>query len=114
MEHCSFVDYKGIYSKTQCHHSNGLDFLDIEIFKMKKDCLSTSAQVCQLTQASRKNMTISTKIQEAHVRLGHVNFETIKEMSSKGTIEGLPKIETLVPMISRTCFHIYNQSLLGS
>ena len=63
-----------------------------------------TAKICQLTKVSRQNLTMVDKLKEAHIRLGHVNFETIVSMSKKGTIDGLPEINSSVPLICRTCF----------
>ena len=105
LEHCTFKDDKGIVTTVPCHHSNGLDFLDLEILKMRVNRnKSDPAQICQLTKASRCTMSMAQKLQEAHVRLGHVNYETIIKMSKKRIIEGLPKIDSSIPMICRTCF----------
>ena len=47
---------------------------------------------------------MAQKLQEAHVRLGHVNFNTIIMMSKKGIIDGIPKIDSSIPMVCRICF----------
>ena len=105
MEHCTFKDDKGIVTTVPCHHNNGLDFLDIEILKMSEDQkVDSPAQICQLTKQSRGTMSMAHKMQEAHVRLGHVNYDTLIKMSKKGIIEGMPHMQSPIPMICRTCF----------
>ena len=105
MEHCTFKDNEGIVTTVPCHHSNGLDFLDIEVLKMTVNYKNDHpAQICQLTKVSRGNMSIAHKMQEAHIRLGHVSYDTLIKMSKKGIIEGIPHMETPIPMVCRTCF----------
>ena len=105
MENCIFKDDEEMVTKIPCYHSNGLDFLDIEIIKMSQEpTRHNTAKICQLTKVSRQNLTMVDKLKEAHIRLGHVNFETIVSMSKKGTIDGLPEIKSSAPLICRTCF----------
>ena len=105
MEHCTFKDDKGIVTTIPCHHSNGLDFLDIELFKMNEDHKEYHpAHISQLTKVSRGTMSLAHKMQEAHVRLGHVSYDTLIKMYKKGIIEGLPQMDTPIPMVCRTCF----------
>ena len=100
LDNCVFEDDKGTVNKIYCAHNNGLDYLDIEILKMRQE----PAQISMLTKASRDKMSIYHKLQEAHLRLGHCNFETIVKMSKKGIIDGLPHIECSVPMNCKSCF----------
>ena len=105
MENCEFKDDEGVVTKVPCYFNNGLDYMDIEIVKIKPRIdKGDNPNISQLTQVSRNNMTMVEKLQEAHIRLGHVSFETIIRMAKKGTIEGLSQIEKSTPMICRTCF----------
>ena len=55
LDNCVFEDDTGTVSKIDCAHNNGLDYLDIEIFKMRQE----PAQISMLTKASRDKMSIS-------------------------------------------------------
>ena len=57
MESCTFQDSKRIVTKVPCFHNNGLDFIDIEVFKMR-DATESAATINQLTKDSREPMTM--------------------------------------------------------
>ena len=104
LECCTFKDAKGIATTIPCSHNNGLDFINIEIFKMRAD-IQCHPTISQLTKVSRQSMPMIQKLQEAHLRLGHISFDTIVKMSKKGLLENIPAIDKPYPMVCKTCFH---------
>ena len=103
MERCTFKDSKGIITDIPCYHNNGLDYIETEIIKIRKDenCQTT---ISQLTKVSRHQMPMNQRLQEAHVRLGHIHFDAIIKMSKKGIVENIPVIDKSYPMVCKTCF----------
>ena len=108
LKHCKFTDHDALQTTVKCYHHNGLDFLDIEILTidphLSPEPPPISAQISQLTQKSRNNLSDVQKLQEAHIRLGHVNFETLIKMSKNKTMEDLPLMTKQLPIICRACF----------
>ena len=103
LESCSFKDSNEETTKIPCYHNNGLDFIEVEIIKLNTESKGEPT-ISQLTKLSRQSMSTIQKLQEAHIRLGHVHFDAVVKMSKKGMLENIPVIDKAIPMVCKACF----------
>ena len=59
-------------------------------------------------------MPMIQKLQEAHIRLGHIHFGAIVKMSTKGILDNIPTIDKSFPMVCKTCFQNNRKRLPGT
>ena len=68
LESCAFKDSNGETTTISCYHNNGLDFIEIDINKLKAE-IKCEPTISQLTKVSRQSMSNLQKLQEAHIIL---------------------------------------------
>ena len=100
LSHCTFRDSMGNKTKVGCSVYNGLDYFQVEIVTFDSKAPTISA----LTRKSISSLPDQAIMQEAHLRLGHANFETLQLMSKKGIMKDIPNLHKVHPIACKCCF----------
>lgn len=103
LSHCTFTDYWNNSFRTSCAHHNGLDFIQAEVITFDSSLLSKPS-ISALTVTSKKSLSQEELYKDAHLRLGHVNLESLSIMSRKQVIKDLPVLKKIPPIACRCCF----------